>query len=141
MPDEGIEPPTFGLQNRCSTAELIRHFNGLAWVRTVPCYPIATRRGPLLAMFRSRRQTRRLAVRNAAPTFVIASSCMPGEHVRVRVEGNADLAVSEPFAGDLHVNAGCERVCRVVCRKSWEGGTAGAVDQRVGGKEQEFGML
>jgi hypothetical protein len=41
--------------------------------------------------------------------------------VRVRVEGNADLAVSEPFAGDLHVNAGCERVCRVVCRKSWEG--------------------
>ena len=28
-----------------------------------------------------------------------------------------------------------------VCRKSWEGGTAGAVDQRVGGKEQEFGML
>jgi len=92
-------------------------------------------------MFRSRRQTRRLAVRNAAPTFVIASSCMPGEHVRVRVEGNADLAVSEPFAGDLHVNAGCERVCRVVCRKSWEGGTAGAVDQRVGGKEQEFGML
>ena len=24
MPDEGIEPPTFGLQNRCSTAELIR---------------------------------------------------------------------------------------------------------------------
>ena len=25
MPDEGIEPPTFGLQNRCSTAELIRH--------------------------------------------------------------------------------------------------------------------
>ena len=30
VPDEGIEPPTFGLQNRCSTAELIRHFNGLA---------------------------------------------------------------------------------------------------------------
>src|SRR6476620_7587807 len=25
VPDEGIEPPTFGLQNRCSTAELIRH--------------------------------------------------------------------------------------------------------------------
>lgn len=24
MPDEGIEPPTFGLQNRCSTAELTR---------------------------------------------------------------------------------------------------------------------
>ena len=24
MPGEGIEPPTFGLQNRCSTAELIR---------------------------------------------------------------------------------------------------------------------
>jgi len=24
VPDEGIEPPTFGLQNRCSTAELIR---------------------------------------------------------------------------------------------------------------------
>ena len=24
VPDEGIEPPTFGLQNRCSTAELSR---------------------------------------------------------------------------------------------------------------------
>ena len=24
VPDEGIEPPTFGLQNRCSTAELTR---------------------------------------------------------------------------------------------------------------------
>ena len=24
MPGEGIEPPTFGLQNRCSTAELTR---------------------------------------------------------------------------------------------------------------------
>ena len=24
VPDEGIEPPTFGLQNRCSTAELCR---------------------------------------------------------------------------------------------------------------------
>jgi hypothetical protein len=31
VPDEGIEPPTFGLQNRCSTAELIRRFqSGLA---------------------------------------------------------------------------------------------------------------
>ena len=28
VPDEGIEPPTFGLQNRCSTAELIRRFDG-----------------------------------------------------------------------------------------------------------------
>jgi hypothetical protein len=25
VPEEGIEPPTFGLQNRCSTAELFRH--------------------------------------------------------------------------------------------------------------------
>ena len=25
VPAEGIEPPTFGLQNRCSTAELSRH--------------------------------------------------------------------------------------------------------------------
>ena len=24
VPEEGIEPPTFGLQNRCSTAELSR---------------------------------------------------------------------------------------------------------------------
>ena len=30
MPDEGIEPPTFGLQNRCSTAELIRRFKRLS---------------------------------------------------------------------------------------------------------------
>ncbi len=26
VPVEGIEPPTFGLQNRCSTAELNRRF-------------------------------------------------------------------------------------------------------------------
>jgi hypothetical protein len=25
VPGEGIEPPTNGLQNRCSTAELTRH--------------------------------------------------------------------------------------------------------------------
>jgi hypothetical protein len=30
VPDEGIEPPTFGLQNRCSTAELIRRLGGFA---------------------------------------------------------------------------------------------------------------
>jgi hypothetical protein len=30
VPDEGIEPPTFGLQNRCSTAELIRRVAGFA---------------------------------------------------------------------------------------------------------------
>ena len=24
VPDEGLEPPTFGLQNRCTTAVLIR---------------------------------------------------------------------------------------------------------------------
>ena len=29
VPDEGIEPPTFGLQNRCSTAELIRRLKRL----------------------------------------------------------------------------------------------------------------
>ena len=28
VPVEGIEPPTFGLQNRCSTAELNRHRDG-----------------------------------------------------------------------------------------------------------------
>jgi hypothetical protein len=28
VPDERIELPTFGLQNRCSTAELIRRFDG-----------------------------------------------------------------------------------------------------------------
>ena len=28
VPVEGIEPPTFGLQNRCSTAELNRHVVG-----------------------------------------------------------------------------------------------------------------
>jgi hypothetical protein len=25
VPDEGFEPPTFGLQNRCTTTVLIRH--------------------------------------------------------------------------------------------------------------------
>ena len=32
VPDERIELPTFGLQNRCSTAELIRQFGtGYGW--------------------------------------------------------------------------------------------------------------
>jgi hypothetical protein len=30
VPGEGLEPPTFGLQNRCTTAVLTRHINGLA---------------------------------------------------------------------------------------------------------------
>ena len=35
VPAEGIEPPTFGLQNRCSTAELSRHINDFSslWER------------------------------------------------------------------------------------------------------------
>src|SRR4051812_14282585 len=34
VPDEGIEPPTFGLQNRCSTAELIRRLFATRLPRT-----------------------------------------------------------------------------------------------------------
>ena len=29
VPDEGLEPPTFGLQNRCTTAVLTRHERNL----------------------------------------------------------------------------------------------------------------
>ncbi len=29
VPDEGFEPPTFGLQNRCTTPVLTRHGSGL----------------------------------------------------------------------------------------------------------------
>ncbi len=36
VPDEGIEPPTFGLQNRCSTAELIRRLGGFALPARLP---------------------------------------------------------------------------------------------------------
>jgi hypothetical protein len=32
VPAEGIEPPTFGLQNRCSTAELSRHANKVRYL-------------------------------------------------------------------------------------------------------------
>jgi hypothetical protein len=35
VPGEGIEPPTFGLQNRCSTAELTRHA-AYSWQRAAP---------------------------------------------------------------------------------------------------------
>jgi hypothetical protein len=45
VPGEGIEPPTFGLQNRCSTAELTRHIKGLALERPdnwAPLDPIGT---------------------------------------------------------------------------------------------------
>jgi hypothetical protein len=37
VPDEGIEPPTFGLQNRCSTAELIRRFKRLCATSEPAC--------------------------------------------------------------------------------------------------------
>lgn len=38
MPDEGFEPPTNGLQNRCSTAELIRLYLALfgTLIRSAP---------------------------------------------------------------------------------------------------------
>jgi len=36
-----------------------------------------------------------------------------GENMRVQVEGDADLAVTEPFAGDLHVDARGGHVRRV----------------------------
>ena len=32
VPGEGFEPPTFGLQNRCTTTVLTRHFNDLGVV-------------------------------------------------------------------------------------------------------------
>ena len=35
MPGVGFEPTTCGLQNRCSTAELTRHINGLGGVRSL----------------------------------------------------------------------------------------------------------
>ena len=46
VPDEGFEPPTFGLQNRCSTTELIRHkyliyLNVLAFANTDFSYRLA----------------------------------------------------------------------------------------------------
>ena len=47
VPDEGIEPPTFGLQNRCSTAELIRRFqSGLALSASRPTRKGAFQAGP-----------------------------------------------------------------------------------------------
>src|SRR5262245_45427275 len=43
VPEEGIEPPTFGLQNRCSTAELfrqcVRHIAGSVSPRNVLVNP------------------------------------------------------------------------------------------------------
>ena len=33
VPDEGLEPPTFGLQNRCTTTVLIRHGKRMPRVR------------------------------------------------------------------------------------------------------------
>ena len=41
VPVEGIEPPTFGLQNRCSTAELNRQVFELTGV-----YPVLTEEKP-----------------------------------------------------------------------------------------------
>ena len=39
-----------------------------------------------------------------------ASFCMPGNNVAVEVQRDADLAVAEPFAGDLRVGSGCKQV-------------------------------
>ena len=33
VPDEGLEPPTFGLQNRCTTTVLIRRVGTLRGAR------------------------------------------------------------------------------------------------------------
>jgi hypothetical protein len=54
VPDEGIEPPTFGLQNRCSTAELIRHLDeGGVCLRDVRL-PDKTDRPPELFVYRGK---------------------------------------------------------------------------------------
>src|SRR5262245_19501723 len=45
VPGEGLEPPTNGLQNRCSTAELTRRINDLAYLAR----SIATGLPPALA--------------------------------------------------------------------------------------------
>ena len=43
VPGEGIEPPTNGLQNRCSTAELARQTGAFLAFRSRDFYPISTR--------------------------------------------------------------------------------------------------
>jgi hypothetical protein len=35
MPAEGFEPPTYGLQNRCTTTVLSRHINDLRAIPTL----------------------------------------------------------------------------------------------------------
>jgi hypothetical protein len=67
VPDEGIEPPTFGLQNRCSTAELIRR----------PWAALRYQRADLRA--RARRQAAPAATVGAQGPCAGAASSMPGQ--------------------------------------------------------------
>ena len=100
VPAEGIEPPTFGLQNRCSTAELsrllVRRMTSLA-----PCLaakPLtinerfrrshALSRAQILLLFRERRVTRRALILR-----------QPGIALALRVGESAGLLAA--FTGAL----------------------------------------
>jgi hypothetical protein len=66
VPDEGIEPPTFGLQNRCSTAELIRRFKRLC-ATSEPAYA------------QERAYAEPAATVGAQGPSTGTASCMPGQ--------------------------------------------------------------
>jgi hypothetical protein len=70
VPGEGFEPPTFGLQNRCTAAVLTRQPYPISWVVAVLCKAHKPGIGTRLAPF-----PRRAVARPTPPT---GGSSMPG---------------------------------------------------------------
>src|SRR5688500_16900846 len=114
VPGEGIEPPTNGLQNRCSTAELTRHLFNIYGHFCLSSYrpkrPFATE------MLRNRFAPPVYGVAQGRVNTVGGLGLHVGQHVRIRVQRDADLGVPEALADDLGMNVGLEHGGRVTVR-------------------------
>jgi hypothetical protein len=94
VPGEGIEPPTFGLQNRCSTAELTRQF----------------RCGAYLAPRRHGRQVARLVADCAISVPQLTwpwrgglSGTLPHQPIGVSIKRQGNLALAAHVEGEVSV--------------------------------------
>jgi hypothetical protein len=102
VPVERIELPTFGLQNRCSTAELNRlkfwYYSincGSKSQKIAICYRFATQSFRPLVYCSLQRSV------NTLGSILLHSR----KYVAVEVERDPDLGMAEPFAGDFRMDA------------------------------------
>src|SRR5262249_3412274 len=129
VPDERFELPTNGLQNRCSTTELIRQkpsSHGHFWRLPNRRYrPFATALLPnALAALLLYGDLQRIVNERGAVCLHVR------QHVRGSIEGDADLAVAQALAGDLGMHARgqqvrCMGVAKIVEADTGEGAVVG----------------